>query len=256
MTRRMNETEKLMQRKEFIFLPGMPTRDPNQRPGVIHNTTHLKNDSIIYIYVLIDPETFEARYIGKSIGPAARLTNHMNETKPCHRTNWLQKLKRQGMIPFIGILEEVEDCYSWETAEKWWIAYGKASGWPLTNGTEGGDGVSGLSPESRAKMLKTWTGRKHKPETIAKLCIARRLRKISQATRKKMSQSQKGRKITWADKLSKANRKLSEEAVSAIKFRLSAGEKVKDLSVEFGVHRTTISKIKMGTYCDRYRKSR
>ena len=50
-----------------------------------------------YIYGLVDPETTEIRYIGKTIRPKERLQNHMNEVSNCHRSNWLQSLKRKGL---------------------------------------------------------------------------------------------------------------------------------------------------------------
>lgn len=146
------------------------------------------------------------------------------------------------------ILEELCGDADWQSVERKWIQYGRDAKWPLTNNTDGGDGVCGLPKETRRKMALVWTGRKHKPETIIKLCAARKLRTTSEETKKKMSASQTGRKIEWKDKISIANMKITPEMQIVILQRLSNGEKVIDLSREYKVHRGTITKVKMGKY--------
>jgi hypothetical protein len=217
-------------------------------------TLHAFHHSIVsmkinYIYALLDPLSGRIRYIGKSIMPKERLQNHINEVSNCHRSHWLQSLKKQGLKPEMRILEEVSEGACWQDREKYWIAMGKNLGWPLTNNTNGGDGVEGLPEETRKKMAKTWLGRKHKPETIEKL---RQLRKgKSFATpegRRKVSEKMKGRNITWGAKISDRTSKLSDLQCSTIRQRIDKGEMVKDLAVEYGVHRTTISKVKTCQY--------
>lgn len=204
---------------------------------------------MIFIYALIDPNTRQIRYIGKSIRPRERLQNHMNEpVSNCHRSHWLQGLKAEGKKPHQVILQELDDADDWQAVERWWIAKGKASGWPLTNNTAGGDGVPDLPLETRQKMSQVWLGRKHKPETIEKLKIARAKRVTKDETRLKHSRAMKGRKITWIDKISEANRKFTQEDAEKIRQRLLDGEKVIDLAEEYQTHRTTITKIKHGRY--------
>lgn len=208
----------------------------------------------VYIYGLVDPESGLIRYIGKSIRPAERLQNHMNEISNCHRSHWLQSLKARGLRADMAILERIDGAYPWQHSERFWIAYGRANGWPLTNNTDGGDGVPGLSGPSKERMASTWIGRKHKPESIQKMVATKKATyRCSVETRKRMSEAHTGRDITWGDKLSIALRKLTEEQVEEIKRRFAAGERTTDLAKEYGVHRTTISKIKMGTYHDKYR---
>jgi hypothetical protein len=210
-----------------------------------------------HIYGLVDPRTQEIRYIGKSIRPKERLMNHCNEPPSnCHRSHWIQELKRLGIKPDMIFLESVSGEWPWQESEKWWIKHGRDNGWPLTNNTDGGDGVEGLPPETQAKIKAAWKGRKHRPETIAKLKAARALRPFHSAeTRARMSAAQKGRVITWTDKLAVAIRKFSPEQVEEIRSRITNGEGVQSIAKEFGVHRTTISKIKMGTYHERYRSN-
>lgn len=203
---------------------------------------------MIFIYALIDPDTAKIRYIGKSIRPKQRLQNHMNEASNCHRSHWLQSLKKAGKTPHQVILQELDDDVHWQSYEIAWIKHGREMGWPLTNNTDGGDGVCNLPEETRKRMSKIWSGRKHKPETIEKLKAARALRVTSEETRKKHSNAMKGRKITWKEKIAEANRKIDDEKLNVIMSRLKNGEKVIDLSKKYGVHRTTITKIKHGRY--------
>jgi group I intron endonuclease len=203
----------------------------------------------IFIYALLDPLNGRVRYIGKSIRPELRLQNHMNEVSNCHRSHWLQSLKKQGIKPEMRILEAIKPEQSWQERERFWIAIGKNLGWPLTNNTNGGDGVEGLPEETRKKMAQTWIGRKHKPETIAKLKEIRKGKSYHTAEgRRKVSEKMKGREITWGATIADKTAKLSDTQCSIIRTRLLNGEHVKDLAIEYGVHRTTISKVKMNQY--------
>lgn len=202
-----------------------------------------------YIYGLVDPDTVEVRYIGKSVKPHDRLRSHINEPPSnCHRSHWIQALKRQGKEPGLVIFEEVWGEWPWQESERYWIARGKSLGWRLTNNTSGGDGVPDLSPAARARIAAAWRGRKHRPETLEKLREARKSFRHTEETKRAMSARHAGRSIHWADKIAAAVRKLSDDDVSAIRSRLADGETVVSLARKFGVHRTTISKVKKGAY--------
>jgi hypothetical protein len=207
-----------------------------------------------FIYALRDPDTGSVRYIGKSIRPLERLTNHMNERKRCHRTNWLQSLKARGLRPVMEIIEQVPDGVSWQERERHHIAAALAASENLVNGTSGGDGVVDLQPEAKARMATAWVGRKHSAATKQKISAYRKTWKASAQTRARMKASQTGRKITWIAKVAASLRKLSFDDISAIRGRVADGEKVKDLANEYGVHRTTLSKINTGTYHLPYRR--
>ncbi|MEN6621534.1 MAG: GIY-YIG nuclease family protein [Smithella sp.] len=204
----------------------------------------------VYIYGLVCPKTNQIRYIGKSIRPKERLMNHMNEVSNCHRSHWLQSLKKKGLKPSLRILQAFSDPPSdgWQKYERYWIQYGKEHGWPLTNNTNGGDGVEGLPPETRAKMAKVWKGRKHKPESILKIAMTSKGRLKTESQKEVMRNKMKNREITWGYKISESARKLSLEQQEEIKSRLANGERTGVLALEYGVHRTTLTKVKMGTY--------
>ena len=207
-----------------------------------------------YIYMLLDPRTDLVRYVGKTIqSPEKRLNAHMNERSNCHRVHWLQELRRVGLVPELVILEEIKGDWPWQESERYWIRYFRQQGYNLTNNTSGGDGVPDLPPETRERLSKLWVGKKHKEESIIKIGNASRGRKHSEEHKQHMKKLMTGRSITWGDKLSSANRKLSEEDVMSIKNRLDGGAKVKDIALEFNMHRTSISKIKKGTYHDKFR---
>lgn len=94
-----------------------------------------------FIYALIDPDTQEVRYVGKSDKPEKRLKRHLGmfEPKSTHKQNWIRSLLVNGKSPIIKILEEVE-LSVWNDAEKRWIKHYKDMGARLTNTTEGGMG--------------------------------------------------------------------------------------------------------------------
>lgn len=201
-----------------------------------------------YIYALIDPDTDDVRYIGKSIRPHQRLKDHMNDTSFCHRAHWLQGLKAKGKKPLVLILDRAPEGGDWQSAERYWIALGRDLGWPLTNNTSGGDGVVDLAPESRERIRKAWIGRKHSPESLIRIGNASRGRVKTEASKELMRRKMAGRAIKWIDKVSTALAKLSPQDQADILDAFGRGEKVKDLARKYGVHRTTISKVKMGHY--------
>lgn len=206
-----------------------------------------------FIYGLVDPETMQIRYIGKTINPAQRLTSHCREKSSCHRSNWIQSIKAKGMRPYMICIDEVRGDWPWQESERFWISLAIRSGWPITNNTSGGDGVPDLPKEARERISSAWVGRKHSAESKRLIGIASGSRTHSAETKEKMSAAHSGRVVTWGDKLSASLRKLSDDDVSSISEKLSHGEKVIDIASNYGVHRTTISKIKKGTYYDKFR---
>ncbi len=70
----------------------------------------------------------------------------------------------------------------------------------------------------------------------------------SDVFRRKLGNRMKGREITWGAKISEATRKLTKEQAGDVLTRIQNGERICDLANELGMHRTSISKIKAGTY--------
>jgi len=199
---------------------------------------------MIFIYGLVDPRTSLIRYIGKSVRPEGRLTDHCNDQSVTWRTNWIRDLKSHGLKPELTILHELPDDADWQTSEREWISKGRELGWPLTNCTDGGDGAKGLPPESRQRIIRAWIGRKHKDESLVKIGQASRGRHHTDEHKQHMSDLMRGRDITWIDKISKSLNKLTDEQVIEIRSRLANGENQYRLAEEYGVHQGTISNIK------------
>ena len=202
---------------------------------------------MVFIYALIDPFTFKVRYIGKTINLKQRFRTQMNERSNTHRCNWIISLASKGKKPTQVVLQELKPDEDWQAAEMKWIAIAKKYGWDLVNGTDGGDGVTNVSGDGKLRMLETWKGRKHKPETLVKLSKASKGRVKPEISKDILSKKMMGRKIEWADKLQIAVRKFDDNLLSQVLKDLETMKGI-DVAKKYGVHRTTISKIKLGTY--------
>ena len=89
------------------------------------------------IYALIDPETDEIRYIGKSNNAQNRLNHHIRDRvkRKVPVSVWINDLMERGMRPRLVVLERVVD---WEEAEIRLIAVSRARGDRLLNVADGG----------------------------------------------------------------------------------------------------------------------
>ena len=91
-----------------------------------HNNQH-------YIYVLVDPNTDDIRYVGASKNPNNRISSHLNNSDPGAKKNfWIDSLKRNNQKPLIRILEK---CKREEAKERewYWISYFQKMGFDITN---------------------------------------------------------------------------------------------------------------------------
>lgn len=89
-------------------------------------------DRRLLIYGLIDPRTRLIRYIGQTMRGIQRSREHRYPSCPdtyCRR--WVKKLQLLGLDYEVAVLEIVEVREQLSDAECWWIAYGRACGWPL-----------------------------------------------------------------------------------------------------------------------------
>lgn len=116
-----------------------------------------------FIYTLIDPNTNEIRYIGKSNTPRKRLYDHINEcntNKKSHKISWIKTLLDKGKRPTIEIIDEIYTT-EWEFWEQYWISQFKTWGFNLTNITAGGAGCKyKRTCDTKQKMRKAKLGRK------------------------------------------------------------------------------------------------
>jgi hypothetical protein len=128
-------------------------------------------ESIFYVYEYWRPDTNQCFYVGKG---------HKNRAwdmrRRHHCGNVIAKLKTIGLGVNVVIVSDKlseEDSHTLEIAR---IAFWRAYGAPITNITNGGEGVRGLrhSAETKAKWSKIRKGRKvvHSDETKRKISEA------------------------------------------------------------------------------------
>ena len=121
------------------------------------------------IYVLLDPDTYEVRYVGLSTRGLERPREHIRPSSvrraKGYKGNWLRKLFSEGKTPLIRVIQQwffipYEDLCA---AEVYWINYFNDLGCPLTNLCIGGQGPVGYThtPEAIEKIRDAGTGRKY-----------------------------------------------------------------------------------------------
>lgn len=247
----MNYADFLQQK---VKLPDTPV----VLPVDVHSTlpeylAEMGTEPTHYIYGLYDPRDGELRYIGKSDRPRERYANQLNEKSNTHRCHWVQELLSLGLKPEQRIIDSVLAGSGWQNVERAYIRGAKAAGFALVNGTDGGDGVEGLSDEARAKMRATWLGRKHSLESREKMSVANRGRKHTQEYRDYMRRLMSEREFTvqHRERLRVSQQKLTAEQVREVRRLLASGEKQTVIAALFGVTKGSISNIKRGvTYSE------
>lgn len=205
-------------------------------------------DQAHYIYGLFDPETGELRYIGKSDRPRGRLADQLNDRSNTHRCHWIQSLKARGLTPVQRIIDSVPIGDDWQTVERAYIRGALAAGYPLTNATDGGDGVVGLSPESRARITAAWVGRKHRPESLVKIGNASRGRRHTEEYKQYMRELMSQREFApnHRQRIRESTQKLTTKQVREIRVRLRAGEPQASIASDFAIHQGSVSNINRG----------
>lgn len=161
----------------------------------------------VFIYALINPSTREVRYIGKTLNPSQRISEHINNTKK-YRTkvaNWIKSISPNK--PEMIIIDNTNEKH-WEECEIFWISYFLYIGANLTNMTSGGDGLKSVtkevrekisqanynrSPESWEKLSKTLKGRKLSESHVKNISKALRIRVRTKETNQKISNANKGK---------------------------------------------------------------
>lgn len=109
------------------------------------------------IYKLIDPTSNEIRYVGLTFNDLKqRLKSHCSEKSSSHKSNWIKRLKSIGLKPIIESIEQ--DISSYDEVcnrEIYWIDKLKSDGHPLTNMASGGNKNKKMSDETRKLMSES-----------------------------------------------------------------------------------------------------
>ncbi len=119
------------------------------------------------IYGLVDPRSLLVHYVGMSSRGYARALEHQGGSPPAMyspKARWISSLQALGIGYHVVLLEVVRTPSELAEAERRWIAYGRLSGWPLTNTTDGGEGrpygTRGKPYKSRPhKGVEKWTAK-------------------------------------------------------------------------------------------------
>jgi len=133
------------------------------------------------IYVLRCPRTRAIRYVGKCVDVKSRLRQHISESKigdvRSHKCAWIGSLLRDGLRPVLEVDYVVPADECWKEAERRRVAFHRANGCDLTNGTNGGDDMGELSEAGRrilseraSKQFGTPEGRRLQSERMKSLC--------------------------------------------------------------------------------------
>lgn len=168
----------------------------------------------IFIYTLVAPSG-EIRYVGQTPYPDRRLNHHICVAKKYqyHKARWISGLLETGLRPIMEIIDVVPDNEA-DFWEREYIQNYRERGFRLTNFSDGGEApMRGKkhSPETRAKMRAARLGKKMSPEARAKMSAAGLGRKrppFSLETRAKMRAANLGKKLSpeHCAKLSLANK--------------------------------------------------
>jgi len=84
------------------------------------------------IYAIIDPRNDEIFYIGETDDLDRRRSEHIRGTEQ-HSGDVIKQMKLNGFVPLFTVLERRDDEESAMRCEIFWIEFGLARGWKLTN---------------------------------------------------------------------------------------------------------------------------
>ena len=119
------------------------------------------------IYGLVDPRTLLIHYVGMSSKGMFRPNQHRPHKASSKSDNdltrsWTAELSDAKLAFEIAVLQD-STAETLKTDECWWIAFGRACGWPLTNLSGGGEGGA-KHPSTRAKLRDINIARFHNNE--------------------------------------------------------------------------------------------
>lgn len=189
------------------------------------------DSSVTYlIYGLVDPSTLLVRYVGLSTSGMTRPNSHRHTRelkKPGHKASWIKSLLAVGLDYTIVVLEEVTTKDALGSAECFWIAYGRACNWPLTNLSDGGPGNIGwrAPPETRARMSAAAKGKPKSAEHALNAGMARRGAKMPLWLMEKLRTINTGRPLSaeHREKVGASSRGRKHSPETLAKMRASQG---------------------------------
>jgi hypothetical protein len=200
------------------------------------------------IYCLMDPDSGEIRYVGKTSVGLKRIDQHLKSARksnPKTRVQrWISRVVSEGKIPRVAILDYAESDDELCRLEIMWITNCRDCGCNLTNMSDGGDGNRGFKHSEETKRKLAEISRNLPAVVRAKQSVAQRAapfsekrsksvsaalvgKKLSQEHCENISRGKKGKKTGWSfwsgKKLSDETRKKLSESVKASWSRRKSG---------------------------------
>lgn len=205
---------------------------------------------IRFIYVLLDPENYDVRYVGASNNPNRRLKQlcwRVAESRVTNTSRWIAGLRQRGTRPLMAVLEVTSE--QWGERERFWIQYFLDRGAPLTNVFAGGNGGSiFVSEKTRRKIAKNACHPQSK-ETRRRISDSKRGMRFSQEHRDNLSKRKREFFANVANTfaLSRHWAVLNDEQVREV-WRLARDGAMsqKEIADRYGIPASTVSEIKHG----------
>lgn len=234
------------------------------------------------IYTLVDPNTKETRYVGRTSNQIVRYSDHHHLPDlqaNTHKNNWIKSLLKNGQKSEMVIIKEYGTAEELINAEEYWYNFFISQGANLTNDPKSIG--SGAWPRQHTKLKgenhpmygrrgkdNPLYGKPRPPEVKAKISagnkgVSRSKGKItSEETKKKISLSKKGKTFSaeHKQKLSEAKQgikqapetvakrvaklqKFSSEVEKEICYLFINGQSITQLYKQYNCHHGTIKRI-------------
>lgn len=238
--------------------------------GIKHDPRNARTN----IYVLVDPNTQDVRYVGKADDVDRRLRDHLGHCKDrgTHCQRWIAKLKDAGQVPVLVIVENVP-VPEWPERERHWISHFESLGHPLTNTAPGGLGGQGVrhtdeyrqrmsalakaagrrpppkTPEQIEKMRAEYTGRVHTSEAKQKISAHFKGKPLSAEHRAKLAERKREMfaDVRERERLSRMWAVLTDDQVIEV-WRLAHSGQISqsEIARKYGIPQSSVSEIKLG----------
>ncbi len=181
-----------------------------------------------HVYGLIDPNTTDCRYVGKTNNLKSRYSAHIHDLEVTHKANWVRSLTKNDQKPVLVELESYATEEESFAGEIWWIAYMREIGCPLTNATVGGEGSYGHahSEEVRERMSISHTGVKKSPSHVANNSAAKMGNKYGIGNKSHTGlRVNLGRKHTTETRANMSAAHIGNKPSSEVRARMSAAQR-------------------------------
>lgn len=202
-----------------------------------------------YVYSLIDPINNEIFYVGKGTG--SRCKCHLQKSSSKRRslrTKRIFKIQSKQLQPIINIIHKNLTEQKAFQYEKLYIKiYGRkdiGTG-TLCNHTDGGEGAVGMicSFETKQKIAKSNTGKKHNAETLEKLRVSHLGHIHTEEQKKRIGEAVKNRPLNREAIQKTADKNRGKKRTEEQKLRMGLAHKGKKHSEE---HNKRISEAGKG----------